>query len=304
MPTRRGGEPERAARAGGRTAPRTRHRPAARRAARRASRARTCWPIPPAPAAVNVRELRREYERFIRLPRTLVEDVARTTALAQKAWADARAALRLRRASAHGSSASSSLKRARGGVRRVCRRAVRRAARGLRARTPERRGGAGCSRRYAASWCRWPPASMPRRAGRTHRVLRRHFPRDRQRRFGERVAAAVGFDFGRGRMDLGVHPSCTGIGAGDCRIAVRFDERDFAGGLFTILHEVGHGLYELGLDPGALRHTARRDGVGRHGRGTGAILGEPGRARPPVLGSLLSPGARSLSREPRRRSDR
>jgi carboxypeptidase Taq len=50
-------------------------------------------------------------------------------------------------------------------------------------------------------------------------------------------------------MDLGVHPSCTSIGSGDCRISVRYDERDFAGGLFTILHEVGHGLYEQGLDP-------------------------------------------------------
>src|SRR5580765_4599959 len=42
---------------------------------------------PTAPAAVNVRAVRREYDRFVRLPRTLVEDVARTTALAQKAWA-------------------------------------------------------------------------------------------------------------------------------------------------------------------------------------------------------------------------
>jgi carboxypeptidase Taq len=63
------------------------------------------------------------------------------------------------------------------------------------------------------------------------------------------VAAAVGFDFRRGRMDLGVHPCCTGLGAGDCRIAVRFEARNFAGGLLTILHEVGHGLYEQGLDP-------------------------------------------------------
>jgi len=63
------------------------------------------------------------------------------------------------------------------------------------------------------------------------------------------VAAAVGFDFSRGRMDLGVHPCCIGLGAGDCRLAVRFETRDFAGGLLTILHEVGHGLYEQGLDP-------------------------------------------------------
>src|SRR5882672_230653 len=47
---------------------------------------------PGSPAAVNVRALRREYDRFVRLPRSLVEDVARTTALAQKAWASARVA--------------------------------------------------------------------------------------------------------------------------------------------------------------------------------------------------------------------
>ena len=47
---------------------------------------------PAAPTAVNVRALRREYDRFVRLPRTLVEDVARTTVLAQKAWTSARGA--------------------------------------------------------------------------------------------------------------------------------------------------------------------------------------------------------------------
>ena len=48
----------------------------------------------PRSPAVNVRELRREYDRYVRLPRRLVEDVARTTALAQTAWAEARAASR------------------------------------------------------------------------------------------------------------------------------------------------------------------------------------------------------------------
>src|SRR6185503_9059003 len=42
------------------------------------------------PAAVNVRELRRDYERFVRLPRKLVQDLARSTAVAQRAWSTAR----------------------------------------------------------------------------------------------------------------------------------------------------------------------------------------------------------------------
>ena len=65
--------------------------PQDRRAAGRAGEVGPRWRIRGSPAAVNVRELRREYDRYVRLPRRLVEDVARTTALAQTAWAKARA---------------------------------------------------------------------------------------------------------------------------------------------------------------------------------------------------------------------
>ncbi len=47
---------------------------------------------PGSPAAVNVRELRRSYDRRVRLPRTLVEELARTTSLAQPEWVAARSA--------------------------------------------------------------------------------------------------------------------------------------------------------------------------------------------------------------------
>ena len=58
----------------------------------------------------------------------------------------------------------------------------------------------------------------------------------------------MGFDFRRGRLDVTAHPFCTGIGPGDCRITTRFDEHEFSDAFFGILHEVGHGLYEQGLD--------------------------------------------------------
>src|SRR4029078_7018319 len=41
---------------------------------------------PESAAAVNVRELRRGYDKECRLPRRLVEESARVTALATKAW--------------------------------------------------------------------------------------------------------------------------------------------------------------------------------------------------------------------------
>src|SRR5215470_3672727 len=43
-------------------------------------------------AAVNVRQVRRAYDRQTRLPRALVEELARVTSLAERAWAEARRA--------------------------------------------------------------------------------------------------------------------------------------------------------------------------------------------------------------------
>jgi carboxypeptidase Taq len=202
---------------------------------------------PASAAAINVRQLRKEYDRYVRLPRSLVEDVARTTALAQQAWAEARAAadfaafrpwleriVELKRGEAECV-----------GYAREPYDAL------IEDYEPELRSEV-VARLYDALRLELVPlarriAEAPRQPDAS--VLRRSVSVEGQRRFGEMVAAAVGFDFRRGRMDLGVHPCCTGLGAGDCRIAVRFEARDFAGGLLTILHEVGHGLYEQGLDP-------------------------------------------------------
>src|SRR5690606_32744958 len=51
----------------------------------------------------------------------------------------------------------------------------------------------------------------------------------------------------RGRLDVTAHPFCSGMGPDDCRITTRYDEHFFSTALFGILHEAGHGLYELGL---------------------------------------------------------
>jgi carboxypeptidase Taq len=80
-------------------------------------------------------------------------------------------------------------------------------------------------------------------------VLAREFPVDRQRLFAETVAAALGFDLERGRLDVGLHPFCMVIGPGDIRIVLRFHPRNFARGFFALLHEIGHALYDQGLDP-------------------------------------------------------
>jgi len=202
---------------------------------------------PASPAAVNVRELRREYDRYVRLPRRLVEEVARTTALAQRAWAKARAdadfnafrpwlekILDLKRAEAE---------------------CVGYAGEAYDALIEDHEPGmtaANLGRLFTALRRELVPlVARIVDHGRQPRARRRRtFPIDRQRSFGETVAAGVGFDTDRGRFDLGVHPCCTSLGPGDCRIVLRFDSGDLSGGLLTILHEVGHALYDQGLDPG------------------------------------------------------
>src|SRR5205823_4841961 len=80
-------------------------------------------------------------------------------------------------------------------------------------------------------------------------ILTREYSVDRQHLFGQSAAAAIGFDFMAGRLDVTVHPFCSGIGPGDCRLTTRYHPREFNQGFFGILHEAGHGIYDQGLDP-------------------------------------------------------
>src|SRR6202041_1304565 len=82
-------------------------------------------------------------------------------------------------------------------------------------------------------------------------VLHRDYPPERQRHLVDIVAKAVGFDFARGRLDRSVHPFCARVGASDVRLTTRYDSHKVEEGLFGVLHEVGHGLYDQGLDPEA-----------------------------------------------------
>ena len=202
---------------------------------------------PESPAAVNVRELRREYDRQTRIPRRLVEEMARTTALAHQEWIDARR--------------NAEFSRFRPWLEKII---------ALKRSEAEAVGYAEVP--YDAMLDEYEPGATSRTVARLFDelrrelvplvaaiggaprrpkagVLQRDFPVDRQRVFAETVAAAVGFDFEHGRLDTSVHPFCTGIGPGDCRITARFNASNFCDGLFTILHEVGHALYEQGLAP-------------------------------------------------------
>lgn len=75
-----------------------------------------------------------------------------------------------------------------------------------------------------------------------------------QWQLGVEVLGAMGFDLEAGRLDRSIHPFTLGIDPGDVRLTTHLYEEAPLSGLFSILHEGGHGLYEQGL-PAAQRRT-------------------------------------------------
>jgi carboxypeptidase Taq len=202
---------------------------------------------PDSDEAVNVREIRRVYDRAVKMPPALVEEIARVTSQAQNVWAEARrksdfaafapwlarvVALKRQEAQAVGYKESpydALLDEYEPGMTAA---AVTRVFVELRAELVPLVGAITASRK------------RPRPD-----VLTREYPVERQHVFGQAAAAAIGFDFRAGRLDTTVHPFCSGIGPGDVRLTTRYSSREFNQGFFGILHEAGHGIYEQGLDP-------------------------------------------------------
>ena len=195
--------------------------------------------------AVNVRELRRDFDRENKLPRRLVEELARVSALSSQAWSEARDkddfasfapwldqtfALAREKADAFGHSGErydALLEDYEPGM----------TSSELTALFADLRG------RLV------PLVEQLRDRAKPSRMNGREFPIDRQRKFSEGVGVALGFSLDSGRFDLGPHPFCSFIGPGDVRIALRYHLDNFASGFLAVVHETGHALYEQGLDP-------------------------------------------------------
>ncbi len=79
------------------------------------------------------------------------------------------------------------------------------------------------------------------------RCLRGAFAEAPQLAFSLDVAARLGYDLNRGRLDKTHHPFCTRFGAGDVRITTRVREDDLGDALFSTVHEAGHAMYEQGV---------------------------------------------------------
>lgn len=90
-------------------------------------------------------------------------------------------------------------------------------------------------------------AALDKQAGMTPALrLDGPFDPELQKKLGERVMAALGFDFERGRLDRSAHPFCGGA-TDDIRITTRYRNDEFVSSLMGIIHETGHALYEQHL---------------------------------------------------------
>lgn len=193
----------------------------------------------------TVGELRRQYDKLVKLPKRLVEELTRTAVLGQQVWQQAR---RDNDYAAFAPLLKKTVELKRAQI----------AALGY-AELPydalldyfePRERTTNVAAVLAALKDDLVPLvaeirASPRRPDLT--LLKRVYPVDAQAAFGRMTAAAIGFDFNRGRLDVTVHPFCSGMGPNDCRITTRYDERFFNAGLFSILHEAGHGIYDQGL---------------------------------------------------------
>ncbi|MGD0900864.1 MAG: carboxypeptidase M32 [Thermoguttaceae bacterium] len=196
-------------------------------------------------AAVTIRRLKRHVEKQIKLPRSLVEELSRTSVLGQQAWGQARRQkdfklfqpllertieLKRQQAEALGYPEAPYDALLDDYEPETLTSEVRRVLADLREQLV-------------------PLVAAIRQSARRPdlTILQREFPAAVQEELGLEAARAIGFDFHRGRLDVTTHPFCSTLGPDDCRITTRYDEHFFNAAFFGILHEAGHGLYEQGL---------------------------------------------------------
>jgi carboxypeptidase Taq len=84
--------------------------------------------------------------------------------------------------------------------------------------------------------------------------LHGEFPPAQQAELARDVAESLPLEPDAWRLDSTVHPFAVGIAISDLRITTRFDPEYVGTALWAVIHEVGHALYENGLDP-ALERT-------------------------------------------------
>ncbi len=193
-------------------------------------------------AAANIREIKRTYERTMKVPADLASEIAKTTSLAHRVWADARAredvaaflpmlekvvALRREEAAALAGNTDpydALIEDYEPGIT-----------------------GAGIATMFAALRARLVPLRQAILEKPAPAQLNQVFDEAGQLALSEKLARVFGYDMTHGRIDKAVHPFASGSGL-DVRITTRTNPVDPFNCFYSTIHEVGHATYEQGID--------------------------------------------------------
>jgi len=90
--------------------------------------------------------------------------------------------------------------------------------------------------------------------------LKREYSVELQDEMGRILQKGMGYDYNRGRLDLTAHPFSTTLGYNDVRVTTHYNKNDLLSGIFSNIHEAGHGQYEQGFGKD-LQGTLLADGT-------------------------------------------
>ena len=192
-----------------------------------------------------VRVTRRAYDKAVKVPSSLVAELARATALGQAAWEEARAKSDFAHFEPH--------------LERIVALQIEKAAALgyeqepydalLDLFEPEMKTAA-----VAALFDRLKGELVPLVRAISERadavddsILMQTYDEERQWAFTLEVIEKLGFDMTHGRQDRSAHPFTIGIAPTDVRLTTRVDPHNLASALYASIHEAGHGMYEQGL---------------------------------------------------------
>ena len=204
-------------------------------------------------AAANLRHIKRSFERTAKVPAALAAELAKTTSLAHRTWAQSRA--------------DEDVARFLPILQKV-----------VDLRKQEAAAVAGDADPYDALLDDYEPGATGASLGAMFDALRPrlvalraaileqpapaqlsgNFDEATQLKLSEKLALAFGYNTDHGRIDKAVHPFSSGSGL-DVRITTRTNPIDPFNCFYSTIHEVGHAAYEQGIDA---RHLLTPLGAG------------------------------------------
>ena len=79
--------------------------------------------------------------------------------------------------------------------------------------------------------------------------LHKTYPIEIQRKFSDYLMEVLGMDRSHSTIGETEHPFTLNFTSQDVRITTNYSETDLAGSMYSVIHEGGHALYELGVNP-------------------------------------------------------